>query len=245
MSAYDLTLLIHIVLFCYWLGGDIGVFYSSKFVVDPTLSRETRLIATKIMLGCDMVPKICMTLMLTVGGILSEFHGITHPTWQMAGIILLGPFWLTVVLLLHFKHDASYIPALTKFDFYFRWLIVAGLLISTTWSWLTGRLADDPWMVGKLLIFAFLVFCGLMIRMGLKGFSATYAKIIQDNYNDEDNKIMTASLDRVRPWVYAIWIGLLAEAALGIAQPGSPDRVETGSLQSTSALEQVATINNS
>ncbi len=233
MSAYDFTLILHIVLFCYWLGGDIGVFYSSKFVVDPTLQRETRLIATKIMMGCDMIPKICMTLMLTVGGILSEFHGIAHPTWQMVGIVLLAPFWLTVVLLLHFKHDADYIPALTKFDFYFRWLIVIGLIVSTTYSWVTGRLVDDPWMAGKLLIFAFLVFCGLMIRVGLKDFGATYGKIIADNYNDEDNQKMIKSLDRVRPWVYAIWVGLVIEAALGVVQPGSPDKV--------GAVEPVAT----
>ncbi|MGK0498879.1 MAG: hypothetical protein ACJAYG_000510 [Oceanicoccus sp.] len=234
MSAYDFTLLIHIILFCYWLGGDIGVFYSSKFVVDPSLQRETRLIATKIMMGCDLIPKICMTLMLTVGGILSELHGIAHPTWQMVGIVLLGPFWLTVVLILHFKHDAKFIPALTKFDFYFRCLIVVGLIVSTSYSWLTGRLADDPWMAGKLLMFAFLVFCGLMIRVGLKDFGASYGKIIQDTVTDEDNQKMIASLDRVRPWVYAIWVGLVIEATLGIVQPGSPEQAAV--LSSPAAL---------
>jgi len=30
MSNYELMILIHIILFCYWLGGDIGVFYSSN-----------------------------------------------------------------------------------------------------------------------------------------------------------------------------------------------------------------------
>ena len=130
MSSYELMLLIHIILFCYWLGGDIGVFYSSNFVVDSKLSRETRLIAAKIMLGCDLIPKICMSLMLTVGGILTHYNGIDHPLWQWIGIILLGPTWLTLVLVQHFKHQAAYIPALTKIDFYFRCLIVAGIVLS-------------------------------------------------------------------------------------------------------------------
>lgn len=231
MSVYDLTVLIHVILFCYWLGGDVGVFYSSKFVVDPTLSRETRMIATKIMMGCDLIPKICMSLMLTVGGILTEFNGIEHPLWQMIGIVLLGPVWMTMVLLLHFKHNASFIPALTKIDFYFRWAMVAGLIASCAHSWINGRLDDAPWVAGKLLIFALLILCGLMIRINLKGFGATYVKIIQDNYNDEDNQVMIKSLNKVKPFVYSIWIGLIIEAALGIAQPGNSNKETISALQ--------------
>lgn len=224
MSLYDLTIIIHIVLFCYWLGGDIGVFYSSKFVVDPKLSRETRLVATKIMMGCDLIPKICMSLMLTVGGILTEFHGIPHPLWQTIGIILLGPFWLTIVLVLHFKHNASFIPLLTKFDFWFRCFMVVALLVSTAYSWSIGRLDEDPWVAAKLIGFAFLIFCGVMIRIGLKGFGETYVKIIQDNYTDADNDKMIASLAKVKPWVFAIWVVLIIEGGLGVVQPGSPDK---------------------
>ena len=220
MTAYDITLLIHIILFCYWLGGDIGVFYSSKFVVDPTLSRETRLVAAKIMLGCDLIPKICMSLMLTVGGILTEFNDIEHPLWQMVGIVLLGPVWLTMVLVLHFKHDAPFIPMLTRIDFYFRWIMVVGILISCFYSLSTGRLDHAPWVTAKLLGFAFLIFCGLMIRIYLKGFGATYVKIIQGDYDQNDNRIMQDSLNKVRPWVVTIWIVLIIEAALGIAKPG-------------------------
>lgn len=91
MTPYDIALLLHILLFCYWLGGDVGVFYSSQFVVDSKLSRETRMTAAKIMLGCDLVPKICMSLMLTVGGILAHYLGVQHALWQLIGIILLGP----------------------------------------------------------------------------------------------------------------------------------------------------------
>jgi len=58
-----------------------------------------------------------------------------------------------------------------------------------------------------------------MIRIQLKDFGATYVKILQDNFNDDDNKAMIRSLNRVRPWVVTIWIGLVFEAYLGIAKP--------------------------
>lgn len=216
---YEVTLLIHVLLFCYWIGADVGVFYSSKFVVDSTLSQETRLTAAKIMLGCDLLPRICMSLMLTVGGILSHYLGIEHSVWQMIGIILLGPVWLTLVLVLHFKHNASFIPKLTVIDFYFRWVMIIGIIISCIYSYYTGRLDAAPWLIIKLLGFAFLIFCGLMIRFNLKGFVNTYMKLFSNSQTDEDNKRMVISLNKVKPWVITIWIVLIFEAAIGIAKP--------------------------
>ena len=195
------------------------MFYSSNFVVDSKLSRETRLVAAKIMLGCDLIPKICMSLMLTVGGILTHYNGIDHPLWQWIGIILLGPVWLSIVLVQHFKHQAAYIPTLTKIDFYFRWLLVAGIVISCLISLSTGRLDDAPWVTAKLLGFAFLIFCGLMIRVNLKDFGMGYTKIAQNNYDEADNQAMALSLKKVKPWVVTIWIVLVIEAALGIVKP--------------------------
>lgn len=220
MSAYDLLLLIHLTLFAYWLGGDLGVFYSSGFVVNPELSRETRLTAATIMLGCDLVPRICMSLMLTVGGLLSMYVGVEHLDWQLVLIILLGPLWLAMVLVLHFKHNAPFIPALTKFDFCFRWFLIASIIVSCIYAYSTERLVDTPWIIGKLLVFAFCVFCGLMIRIKIKGFVNTYIKIVNDSYSDEDNLAMIKSLSAVRPWVVTIWVMLVIEAWLGIAQPG-------------------------
>lgn len=219
MSAYELLLLVHILLFVYWLGGDLGVFYSSGFVVDAKLSSEARLTAAKIMLGCDLVPRICMSLMLTVGGLLTATIGIEHISWQLWATVLLGPFWLSMVLVLHFKHHASFIPALTTFDFYFRWIVIVSIIASCVYTVSTNRLDDASWLIVKLLGFAFLVFCGLMIRIKLKGFVSTYSKLLVDDVSDADNQTMLASLKRVRPWVVTIWFVLIAEAAVGIVKP--------------------------
>ncbi|WP_339899725.1 hypothetical protein [Paraglaciecola polaris] len=221
MNPYDIVLLIHILLFCYWLGGDVGVFYSSQFVVNGQLSRETRMTAAKIMLGCDLIPKICMSLMLTVGGILAHYLGVQHETWQFVGIILLGPVWLSMVLVLHYKHHASYIPMLSKIDFFFRCIMIFSILSSSVYAYNTGRLTDTPWVILKLLGFGFLIFCGLMIRVNLQDFSLIYAKIIHNTYDESDNQKMVRSLNKVKPWVITIWLILILEAYVGIAKPFS------------------------
>ncbi len=225
MSTHEFFILLHLVLFVYWLGGDLGVFYSSGFVVNENLSKETRLVAAKIMMNLDLFPRMCLSLMLTVGGILSEFKGIEHPTWQLVGIILLGPFWLAMVLTIHLKHGSAFARRLTQFDFWFRWAVIIGVLVSVGYSFSTGRLAPAPWIGGKLVIFAFLIFCGVMIRRALVPFIDGLRALGADAVTEASNAGMHASLGRVRPWVLAIWVGLIVEAYLGVVEPGGAEQL--------------------
>ncbi len=42
VNGYSASLFLHILLFVYWLGGDLGVYYSSRYILKPELSPETR-----------------------------------------------------------------------------------------------------------------------------------------------------------------------------------------------------------
>ena len=116
MDLYEFFLIVHLLLFVYWLGGDMGVFYSSGMVIDPKLSDSARMTAAKIMVNLDFVPRICMTLMLTVGGLLSSYNGVEHPQWQTIGFILLGPGWLAMVVYLHYAHGTELSKIVTKIE---------------------------------------------------------------------------------------------------------------------------------
>ena len=219
-AAHATALVAHLLLFVYWLGGDLGVFYSSRFVVDTGRSREARLTAAKIMLDLDLVPRICLSLMLTVGGLLNEFYGIPHPAWQLVGLILLGPFWLGMVLFLHLREGSAAAHRVQRLDFAFRWFMIAALVASFSYSLATGRLDAYPWIAAKLLIFAFLIFCGLMIRVRMPPFAAGLRALAADQATPDTDRRMRESLARMRPWVLAIWAGVLASAVLGVVKPG-------------------------
>ena len=220
-TAHATLLVIHLLLFVYWLGGDLGVFYSSRFVVDPKLTREARLTAAKIMLDIDLIPRICLALMLTVGGLLTEFYGVEHPPLQLAAIVLLGPVWLAMVLFVHFREGTAAGHRIARIDFAFRWFMIAAICASVAWSVATGRLAAQPWIAAKLLVFAFLIFCGLMIRVGMPPFVAAFRNLAARGASDADNLQLQQSLARVRPWVFAIWAGVLLEAVIGVWKPGA------------------------
>lgn len=217
--AHGLARFLHLLLFVYWLGGDAGVFYSSRFVVNPKLSREARMTAAKIFGDLDMLPRYCMALMLTVGGILAEVVGIEHPAWEMVAIVLLGPVWLALVVLVHAREGTAAGPVLKRVDVWFRWIVIAAIVASVTHSHWTGRLAGLEWFSAKLLLFAFLVFCGLMIRRFLPPFVAGFRTLATTGPTPESDRQMRESLARCQPWVLAIWAGILLSAWLGIVKP--------------------------
>jgi hypothetical protein len=220
MTLYDLFLILHLVLFCYWLGGDIGVFYSSGFAADPKLSIEARMVAARIMLALDLVPRLCGAVMLTVGGVLGEFVGVEHPAWQMAGIILLAPVWLALELILHFKHGTPLGKAMQKFDNPFKWTIVVACIVSAGWELATGQLDQAPWFGYKILVFAAIVFCSLMINKTIGPYIVGIERIAAGVINDEENAAMAKSLRQCKWAVLGIWAGLVIEAVLGVVQPG-------------------------
>jgi hypothetical protein len=214
---HQVVVIIHVLLFVYWLGGDLGVFYSSNFVVRPDLSPEARAVSAKIMLDLDQIPRICMSLMLTVGGILTAFIGVPHPWYQEIGIILLGPVWFFCVMYLHFRHGSGAYPLVAKFDMWIRYAVVIGIPISVAVHWETNNLAEYRWVAAKLLIFAFLVFCGIMVRGKIGPFFATLMKCrAGETPTAEENAAQLVSLRQVRVWVFMIWAGVFIEGFIGI-----------------------------
>lgn len=212
---------VHVLLFVYWLGGDAGVYYSSTFVVNEKLTKEARLTAFKIFVNLDMLPRYCLALMLTVGGVLAEFVGYRHPAWQMAGIIALGPIWVLVVHMIHAKEGTDLGRLLAKGDYWFRFVMIFALIASVAYHWSTGELRPFPWIAAKLLIFAFLIFCGFMIRKELPPFVDGFRMMASQGVSEESNRQMRVGLVACRPYVFAIWAGVAVSAFLGVWKPGA------------------------
>jgi len=219
--AYDLFVILHLLGFVYWLGGDVGVFYSSGFVVNPKYSPETRMIASKIMMDLDLIPRVCMTLMLTIGATLASMQGVDHYPGQMLALWILAPIWLFMVLYMHFRHGTELSKKLGTIDFWLRRILITGIILSVIYTLYTGRLSDTPWLTAKVGLFAYLIFCGVMIRRYLPGFIAGLQALASGSISDEQNDEMSKSLSNARPWVLSIWVVVFIEAVLGIVKPGN------------------------
>jgi uncharacterized membrane protein len=100
--------------------------------------------------------------------------------------------------------------------------MVFTLIASVSYAfYFTDRLNANPWVGAKLIVFAALIFCGIMIRKYIGGFIKGIHNIATDNINEADDIAMAASLSKARVFVLTIWVLLLVEVWIGVAKPGS------------------------
>ena len=122
ITLLEVFLFIHVVLFVYWLGADLGVYYTSRFVVDRKLSTETRAITGKIMEFVDLSPRICLVIFLPSGISLMALYD-KSPTFVMdnkyliiIGSWLAGLAWLYLVIRNYHSHGDPKAAIIKKTD---------------------------------------------------------------------------------------------------------------------------------
>ena len=89
MNDFLLIKLFHLLCLVYWLGGDLGTFYASRFVTRSDLSPEARRVAFTIMMGCDQGPRLAMPLTAGSGIHLAAAMNLVPGTWMIAGWVVL------------------------------------------------------------------------------------------------------------------------------------------------------------
>ena len=219
MLDQALFALLHVLVFVYWLGGDLGAFYASRFLTQPDVSADRRLMAAKIVGDVDMAPRTALILALPTGLLLAESKGWLALGWPLVGgVVVASLMWLGLAWHLHMKHGGAS-DSLRKLDLIVRWLLVAALIGGAIVG-LAGLYALPLFLSLKFLALAGCIILGLYIRAVLKplgpalmGLSGSNAEAAQAD--------LAQTLNRARPLVTGIWALLLIAAFLGLWTPTS------------------------
>ncbi len=216
----DLALftLLHLLVFVYWLGGDLGVFYSSTILTNDKQSAAARIAAAQVLAQVDMAPRTAMILTLPTGLTLAALKG-----WLILGpaslvlIWIAGLIWLTLAWVLHVRHLGPTSPV-RRADLFIRWAIIAGLAVLALDLWPNAP-GFPLFLKAKCAILAATIFCGLLIRRALVRFGPAFGRLMHEGASADVDTEIARALDESRPLVVTIWLLLLAAAFLGLAKP--------------------------
>lgn len=214
--ATSLFTLLHLLVLVYWLGGDLGAFYSSSFMVDPKRTLAERLMALKILNTIDMAPRTALILALPTGLALAWVKGwVVVPAVVPLLVGLGGLGWLALAWAVHLSHGGG---GAKRADMAIRWAVLAALYAAGIGG-LSGLIAMPLFIALKLIVLASCVGLGLLVRRQLVPLFPAIRAMIATGATAETDAVIAGVNARARRSVITIWLLLVVAAWLGIATP--------------------------
>ena len=216
--AIALFSLLHVLVFVYWLGGDLGAFYASGIIADPKQSVQARTTAARFLNDLDMAPRTAMILALPTGLTLASLKAwIDLPPWGLPALWVGSVAWLALAWIIHLRHLAPTHPG-RRMDLAIRWVVLTALTVAGV-SIVSGVVAGPLFIGLKLIVLAATIVCGLWVRALIVPFGPAFGQMASGRGTPETDQTITTSLARVRPAVNLIWLLLLVAALLGLWMP--------------------------
>lgn len=215
-AAPAFATLLHVLVFVYWLGGDLGAFYASSLLTDPARPVPARATAATVLSNIDMAPRTALILAAPTGLQLAALKGwLALDAVALVVVWAASLVWLALAWAIHLQH-APPGSSMRSVDLGVRWLAMVALVTAA------AMLADAPLFLRlKLAILAAAIACGLFIRLTLKPFGPAFATVLATGPTPETDAVLARSIAHARPGVLLIWALLIAAAWLGIATPTS------------------------
>ena len=224
MGITELALLkwAHIIAMVYWLGGEWGVFTSSRFVVDRSLSLEERGRHMETAYFIDIPARTGIILLLPIGLHMGNIWGLQpFGGMHLMAMWMFVAAWLAICWSAFFLRGTDYGVKLTKIDESFRYVIIPVLVISAVSSLMGYGPFEagimQKWFSIKVGLYGGLLIIGLVMRYIMREWVSLFRILAEGPDVDAENRL-ASSMRLGRTLAYFYWVGIATVAFFGVAK---------------------------
>lgn len=213
-----LLTLLHLLIPIYWLGGDLGAFYSARFLIDPRRPVNERMMALTILNNIDMAPRTTLILAFPTGFTLAVVKGwlaLSHGWLGLVWVLFLA--WLALAWAVHLKHGPAG-EAYKRADIAIRYGVLIALAAAGL-AGVTGLLPLPLFIALKLLVLAACIAIGLIVRVQLVRLFPAIIAMKTGGATPETDATIRLVLGQTTPTVQVIWVLVLVACFLGLGTP--------------------------
>lgn len=217
MDIYSLALYFHILLFVFWLGGDLGVaVLGAQFRNRTDHTLDQRLALLKVLVMVDMGPRTAWALM--VGSSISLAHAGGYwmqPLWVLVLAWAVSFAWLYLVWAAYKAGQTPRAAKLRKIEMVLKWALAAGYLYVGFVSLVLQEPIFQAWLAAKAFLFGLIFIAAIMIDVRFKPVGPALITLIENGSSDATETPLRALMDRSRLWVRVTYILLVIVGFLG------------------------------
>lgn len=219
MDTHSVWAWVHIVLFVYWLGADVGLYMVMIFVKNPKLSFETRATLIKLAFYIDQFPRVTFALILPVGLHLARDLALAPiPDWLLVLAWVIGIFWSVLHLAVVKYKGTPLARTLLQINKAYELLMGGFIMAVGAWSLYAGAPIEAGWFALKLLLFGTIFWVILGIDTVFQPFT-TILRMGPDGSTPEKEAEVARATHLTMAWAVLLYLIVLAVAFLGKVKP--------------------------
>lgn len=217
--SYAIWNYVHIVLFVYWLGADLGVMVLGRQVKRPELSFDQRALLLKCAMIIDLMPRIAFIFMFPTGLVMSQRLGLVDtPGWLVVAVWLISAAWFALLLGIGRYEGRPLAARLQHVQRVFLMIVGTGLIGVGLWSLLgTGPFATG-WLATKVLLFGVICWVAVGIDWAFEPLMVAFPALAQGSTPELEAQVSKA-MDNALRFVYTLYALLAFIAFLGVTKP--------------------------
>ena len=221
ITLYSLLVYAHVICFVYWLGGDLGVYFSANYVANRNLALDERLRFLHLLAIVDMGPRTALILILPLGFQMSAMLGVIElPQSLLFAIWGASLAWLFLAWTLFFNERNPAMEVWKKVDAYIRMAVIitmAGLGVASLVS--EGPFLTD-WLALKAALYGIVVSLGLYLRTVIKDWQKGFGMVRAGGADaDAGNDLIEQASGKSKIAALTLWALVAIIAFLGNVKP--------------------------
>ena len=217
ITLYGLLTFFHILLFVFWLGGDLGVaILGDHFRKRKDYSLQERLTILKILVINDLGPRYAWAFMVASTISLVKVGGYWDvPLWGVCLAWAVSFFWAWLVYAAHKAGQTEQGKKLRKIENILKWALAAFYLGLGGISLMHDAPLEPNWLATKALIFGLIFVAAIMIDVMFKPVGPLLMAVIEKGSSDETEEPLLQTMNKSRFWVRITYLLLVIIAFIG------------------------------
>jgi len=220
IDLYSLSVFFHILLFVFWLGGDLGVaILGEQFRRKETYSVKERLTILKILVLNDLGPRYAWALM--IASTISLVKSGNYWDVPISGIIIawtISLFWCWLIFSAHKAGQSEKGKTLRKIEMALKWVLAAFYLSLGIFSLVINKPLEPNWLAAKALLFGVIFIAAILIDVKFKPVGPLLMKVIENGSSDETELPLLAVMNKSRFWVRIVYLLLVIIGFIGVTK---------------------------